>query len=449
MEKLTLESVRSMIKEEFSNDSHSFLLESPEWLWEVKIHSNKYPFKALYMLGPAGAGKGHILDKVFKVPTGKKAFQTVNPDLQIEDVFPVFGISMEFANSAEGGDPEVEALQQKSRDILQNASRAHEANLIAIANPLIFDTTGEKVGKMVNRIKQLEKIGYDVAVMMINVPTEASVERDIARGPRAGKKGRTVGKTRTTGISQQYQKDVVENRGYYKKLEGLSNVTMLAPEVYNNIFHLGTGELLTEPTVITTDMLPDELNPEINPEAFAIEKKKIDTALGNLSKWLTTPVENPNGQLLLAAMKRLVKHPDLDPEGERGRLGQNMNDLVVAMSDPRLASDPLLLKAAKHLSALGGVAMALKQTKKGDVGAGLGKGEDAPYVQGAIRGKKDIGGETIRQMTGKKGKRWKPGEGGKPAKSQYEPGAGKGMYKENLSYKALENLIREAITEMK
>ena len=436
MEKLTLESIRSMIRESFSNDSHSFLLENPEELWEVKIHSNKWPFKALYMFGPAGSGKGFILDEVFKVPQGKKSFRPVNPDLQIEDVFPVFGISTDFVNSAEGGDPEVEALQQKSREILQNASRAHEANLIAIANPIIFDTTGEKVDKMVNRIEQLEKIGYDVAVMMINVPTEASVERDVARGPRAGKKGRTVGKTRTTGISQQYQKEVVQNRGYYKKLEGLSNVTMLAPEVYNNIFHLETGELLKKPTVITTDMLPDELNPEINPEAFATEKKKMDIALGNLSKWLTTPVENPNGQLLLSAMKRLVKHPDLDPENERGRLGQNMNDLVVAMSDPRLSSDPLLLKAAKHLSALGGVSFAAKQTKKGDVKVGLGAGEDAPYVQGAIRGKKDTGDQTIRQMTGKVGPR--PGRERKP-----------GQMRESLSYRALENLIREVIVEMR
>lgn len=436
MEKLTLENIRSMIREAVAKDNHSFLLEDPEMLSEASIFKNKFPFKALYMFGPAGSGKGFILDNVFKVPQGKKSFRPINPDLQIEDVFPVFGISTDFVNSAEGGDPEVEALQQKSREILQNASRAHEANLIAIANPIIFDTTGEKVGKMVNRIKQLEKIGYDVAVMMINVPTEASVERDIARGPRAGKKGRTVGKTRTTGISQQYQKEVVQNRGYYKKLEGLSNVTMLAPEVYNNIFHLETGELLKKPTVITTDMLPDELNPEINPEAFATEKKKMDIALGNLKKWLTTPVENPNGQMLLAAMKRLVKHPVLKDRGTAGRIGQNMNDLIVAMADSELASDPVLMKAAKHLSDLGGVAMGVRKKKGGGMEMGLGAGEDAPYVQGAIRGKKKgAGDQTIRQMTGKAGAR--PGRERKP-----------GAMRESLSHEMLENLIREVIAEM-
>jgi hypothetical protein len=53
-------------------------------------------------------------------------------------------------------------------------------------------------------------------------------------------------------------------------------------------------------------------------------------------------------------------------------------------------------------------------------------------------------------MTGKKGKRSKLGEDGKTVPRQkYEPGAGKGMYKENLSYEALADLIRGIITEKK
>ena len=423
MEKLTLESARKMVNEAMAKDNHSSLLETPEMLSEASIFKNKFPFKAMFMFGPAGAGKGYILDNIFKLPTGKKGFETINPDISIEEVFPVFGISTKFVNSQEGGDPEIEKLQQTSREILQNASRAHEANMIAIANPLIFDTTGEKVKKMAGRIEELHKIGYDVAVMMINVPTEASVERDVARGPSAGKKGREVGKTRTTGISQQYQQDVVQHKGYYEALDGLSNVTMLAPDVYNNIFDLSTGELLTKPTVITPDMLPDDLNPETNPEAFKTEKAKIELAKTNLDKWLQAPVQNPNGQMLLAAMKRLVKHPVLKKRGTAGRIGQNMNDLVVAMADSELASDPALMKGAKHLSDLGGVAMGVRTKKGGGTEMGLAAGEDAPYVQGAIRGKKDIGDKTIRQMT--------------------QPGP----QKESLSYEALADLIRGIITE--
>ena len=445
MTKINIKNLRELIGQAMLTESHSYLLEQPDLLSEVSIFKNKFPFKALFMFGPAGAGKGYVLKNVFKLPTGKGGFETVNPDVAIEEVFPLFGISTEFANSKEGGDAELEQLQQKSREILQNASRAHEANLIAIANALIFDTTGEKVPKMVGRIKSLAQIGYDVAVMMINVPTEASVERDVARGPSAGKTGRTVGKTRTTGISQSYQKAVVQHRGYFEALASTPNVTMLADDVFNNIFDLETGELLTKPTVVTPEMLPDDLNPEKNPEAFAKEKEKMKTAAGRLQKWLDTPVENENGKMILAAMKRLVKHPSL---GEKaGRLGQNMNDLVIAMANPELASDPILVKAAKHLSALGGVAMGTKSKKGGGVEMGRGESEDSPYVQDAIRGKKKTGDQSVRQMTGKKGKQWKPGEGGKTKRQEYEPGAGKGMFKESMEWGDLLDMIREELTD--
>ena len=93
-EKLTLENIRSMIREAVAKDNHSFLLEDPEMLSEASIFKNKFPFKAMFMFGPAGAGKGYILDNVLKLPTGGKlGFETINPDISIEEVFPTFGIS--------------------------------------------------------------------------------------------------------------------------------------------------------------------------------------------------------------------------------------------------------------------------------------------------------------------------------------------------------------------
>ena len=361
--KITYKALKEMVESQMLG-SRTFLLESPEAevLDEVSILKNKHPFKAMFMFGPAGSGKGYVLRNILKTPGD---FKTSNPDDRIEEVFPAFGISMKFANSAEGGDPELEKLQQKSRVILQQASRAHTANLISIANPLIFDTTGENVEKLSRRIKALVKLGYDVAVMMINVPTEASVERDAQRD-------RTVGKVRTTGISQAYQRAVVQQRGYYESLKDIPHVTMLADDIYNNIFNLDTGELLTKPTTVTPEMLPDELNPEKNPEAFATEKEKAQKAAARLKQWVGTPVENPGGQKLLKGMKALVK-------ASGGVLGQNINDLVIAMAKDSLKDDQEIVDAANHLSELGG-------------------GEKA--ISGAIRGRKKTDG-SIRQAVKK------------------------------------------------
>jgi hypothetical protein len=387
MSKLSFERLRDMIKEVMLSESYSHLLERPEFLDEASILKNKYPFKAIYIFGPAGAGKGHVSEYLLNIP---KDFQVSNPDERIEEVFPVFGISMKFANSEEGGDAELETLQQKSRDILQGAERAHVANLISIANPLVFDTTGEKVQKMVKRIQAISKLGYDVAVFMINVPTEASVERDV-------KRKRTVGKTRTTDISQKYQKDVVQHNGYYNALESMDNVTMLSSEIYNNIFNLGTGELLDKPTVITPEMLPDDLNPEKNPDALKKEKATMEEAIKTLATWVSTPVENPAGQALLKGMRSLVKKSG-------GKLGQNMNDLVIAMANPEFQADEAILAAAEHLSSLGGASVIARKTKTGGR-MRRGASQDAPYLQQAIRGKKELGGSTVRDMTGKTGPR--------------------------------------------
>jgi hypothetical protein len=230
-------------------------------------------------------------------------------------------------------------------------------------------------------------LGYDIAVFMINVPTEASVERD-------AKRDRTVGAKRTTKISQDYQQAVVQQKGYYKALGNLPNVTMLADDVFNNIFDLKTGELLTKPTVITPEMLPPELDPNQNPAAFDKEKAKMDQALANMDKWANTPVQNPKGQILLKAMRSLVKKSG-------GRLGQNMNDIVIAMAKPEFQEDEEILAAAKHLSELGGASVVMKKRKHGVTRKSAGASEDAPYLQHAIRGKKDVGDNTVRGLTGK------------------------------------------------
>ena len=390
--------LKKMIMESMENDRLSSLLERPELLDEKSILKNKYPFKAIYIFGPAGAGKSYISANLLNIP---KDFTVSNPDERIEDVFPAFGISMKFANSETGGDADLEALQQKSRVILQNATRAHTANLIGIANPLIFDTTGEQVPKMVKRINALTKLGYDVAVFMVNVPTLASVERDQQRK-------RTVGSNRTAAISVQYQKDVVQGQGYLKALAANENVTVLS-DVYNNIFDLNTGELLSKPTKIVPDMLPDELNPEKNPEAFANEKAKMEQAVNNLQQWVNAPVENPAGQTLLKGMRTLVKKSG-------GRFGQNLNDLVIAMAREDL-QDSDIVAAAEHLSDLGGAKVIAKKARHGKTRIAPAASGDQPAISGALRGKKDTDDTTIRGLT----------------------------QNENVDYKQLLALVREVI----
>ena len=147
---------------------------------------NKYPFKALYIFGPAGSGKS-FMSKQLGIPSD---FYVSNPDERIEDVFPTFGMSMKFAKFVKGQEKEASPIakaQQTAREVLQNAEQAQTANMLAIANPIVFDTTGEDVETISGRIESWLKVGYDVGIFQIFVPTpplspKLSLENDpIAR----------------------------------------------------------------------------------------------------------------------------------------------------------------------------------------------------------------------------------------------------------------------------
>ena len=377
--KISLDEIRALVADTLKD--YYPLLESPEVIEEASILKNKYPFKAFFMFGPAGSGKGFLLKNMLKLP---KDFKTRNPDEQIEEQFPRFGISMKFVNKT-AGDPELEEKkyqEQMARKVVQMASRGHTANLIGIANPLIFDTTGEDVGKMAQRMKQLVKLGYDVAVFMNNVPTQASVERDAQRK-------RTVGDEITTDISQNYQQEVVKMKGYQKQLDGIDGVTFMTDEPYNNIFDLRSGELLQVPTAITPDMLPDELNPEKNPAAFKQQKAILDQAKAKTDKWLNSEPNNPRGKAMLAAMKKLV-------QASGGSLGQNMLDLGVAGVLPEYADDEVIQKGVKMIEELGGVT--LEPGKDGKPRRAKGGSADQQAVSPAIRGGGKDKGRTLRGL---------------------------------------------------
>ena len=98
---------------------NGFLLESPEIIDEAgktSIASALYPFKAIFILGPAGAGKTFVSDRVGIPKGGQRDFHTVNPDQRIEDVFPAFGVTMQFVKGFPETEEEAEAERENPQD---------------------------------------------------------------------------------------------------------------------------------------------------------------------------------------------------------------------------------------------------------------------------------------------------------------------------------------------
>ena len=235
---LKLEEVlRTLIAEEKEkrNKEERFLLESPSLISEISIRENPYPFKAIYILGPAGAGKSYVSKNMLGIPM--KQFFNTNSDEIVEDVFQRFGMSARFLSKGD-----VAAKQQAGRQIAQTAATRRGSQWISRGYPLVFDTTGEDANKIIGRMENLREMGYQIGIFLVNVPTEVSVERDLKRcrsvDPETG--------TRTRNISQRYQDNVnkyVTWAGQQKDDE----VVLFGGDVFNNIYCLSDRCIVPEP----------------------------------------------------------------------------------------------------------------------------------------------------------------------------------------------------------
>lgn len=344
--KLKYDALKKLVLEELRKETG--LIESPDMLAEKSILKNKHPFKAIFIFGPAGSGKSFLSGKGLEIP---KDFVVSNPDERIEDVFPTFGMSMDFSKGTftpgeEKDSSPIAKAQQTAREILQNASQGHTHNMLSIANPIVFDTTGENVGKIVKRMKNLMKIGYDVAVFQVNVPVDVSVSRDDNRK-------RTVGEPTKT-ISADYQKQVVQDRGYFKALADQPYATMLGGDIYANLFDLRTGEKLEG---ITDDHVAAMKTKDGNDYDAAYAANLLAQAKDQLGAWATAEPANPTGQTILSGMKALVKVSG-------GKLGQNMLDFGSAAKAGVATDDPAVAEATKLIADMGGVEVPLAGSQR-------------------------------------------------------------------------------------
>ena len=259
------------------------------------IKQVEHPFKAFFILGPAGSGKTFIKDAALKLPN---SFVSVNTDEAIEKVFPKFGLTLKFAE----GDVE---KKQEVRKLLQQAVSDKTKRKINQALPILFDTTGENTDKMKTIMRSLVDIGYDVGVFMINVPPDFSVEADQNRP-------RTVGADLTRQISNNYQKEIVD-QGAYAQMQGERGITILNPNPYPNIFDLRDGSLRPEfdQSMLSDDRLelkggeePESIRNPFKGASWEKAKGILEDSREKLQGWLSDrDPQNATGKEILRALE--------------------------------------------------------------------------------------------------------------------------------------------------
>ena len=352
-------------------------------LQEVSIKKQKHPFKAILMTGPAGAGKSFTSKNLLGIPAEVRRF-TLNPDEIIEDIFPRFGLPLNFIQDED--DP-IGVAQQEMRKLAQIATKSKAAGYINRAKPLYFDTTGENTKKMIPVLKKLIELGYDVGIIKVSVPKETSVGRDQARE-------RTVGEEITGQIWDDYQKNVVEDKTYDKWAEGQDHAKVLNPDVFYNVYNLSDedsydkeGELIAYARSKVLDVKGD-----VN-----VSIEQMDTVISNLRKEVQdflTPkdVPNPVGKDLYDGMTALLKM-------SKGRLGNELTDLyTVAIDAPIALENAAIKKAVDRIAEITGETDLEKSLQAlavivGKAARGKAKGEKARTAADIIATAKEAGAE--------------------------------------------------------
>jgi nicotinamide mononucleotide adenylyltransferase len=133
-------------------------------------------FKAIFLAGGPGSGKDYVLDNTLD----GQGLTEINSDK-----------ALEFLMDKEGLDKMMPVGETEKRDFVRgrakNITELRQQLALLGRNGLIINGTGDDVAKT-KRIKdQLEKLGYDTAMLLVNTRDDISAQRNIERGQRGGR----------------------------------------------------------------------------------------------------------------------------------------------------------------------------------------------------------------------------------------------------------------------
>jgi len=183
-------------------------------------------FKAVFMAGPPGAGKSTVRTQLF----GGTGMRVVDPDT----------IQKMFQKSL----PE----QEKSYNPYATKAEKLRRSLVKSGLGLVIDGTNPNVSKVENMKKELESLGYDTAMVLVNAPLDVIMQRIAARQAETG---REVSADYAQGVHARIQQNIPN---------------------YSNLFG-DTFWLINN-----------------------IDRTSITRPRGQINRWLSSPPQNPIAQ---------------------------------------------------------------------------------------------------------------------------------------------------------
>ena len=138
----------------------------------IRIKEVQQTPQAIFMAGPAGAGKSFIAKSL---PLSK--FQVINVDDTYEELLKASGMGMKQKDF----DPEQLSQAGKLMAQAQKTTKEKYAKALENLNDIIIDGTGAASRPLLKKKAELEALGYETMMVMIYVSPMTSLERNANR----------------------------------------------------------------------------------------------------------------------------------------------------------------------------------------------------------------------------------------------------------------------------
>ena len=133
-------------------------------------------FKAVFLAGGPGSGKDYVMNNTLE----GQGLTEINSDK-----------ALEFLMDKEGLDKMMPVGETEKRNLVRgrakNITELRQQLALLGRNGLIINGTGDDVTKTKNIKDQLEKLGYETSMLLVNTRDDISAQRNLERGQRGGR----------------------------------------------------------------------------------------------------------------------------------------------------------------------------------------------------------------------------------------------------------------------